>query len=295
MPYPAHIVDVFAEERLAGNQLAVVLDANDLGSDEMQRVAREMNFSETTFVASGPDRDGAWPVRIFTPSTELPFAGHPTLGTAWVIRRHLLAESAKQVDLALGVGRVPVRFEPESGGDEVAWLTAPRVELGPILDPGAVAAAVGLSLDDLDPRTPARRLTAGPCFVFARVSGQQALRRVRLDVERLTEIAPGEPAVGIYLFCAESTGDAVDLAARMVFDADGPREDPATGSATAMLGAYLLEHDAPAEGEISLRIEQGVSMQRPSLLRLTARRTEDGGREIRVGGRVVPVVRGELL
>ena len=294
MSHPLHIVDVFAEQRLAGNPLAVVLDADDLGADEMQRIAHEMNFSETTFVSSKAGADGSWPVRIFTPAEELPFAGHPTLGTASVVRA-LAGGAAEHVDLALAVGTVPVSFEPEPGGDVVAWLRAPAVTLGPRVDGETVAAAVGLAARDLDPALPPQQLTAGPSFVFARVSGQEALCRARLDSDRLAALVPGAPSVGVYLFCSETTGEDLDLAARLLFEAGGPREDPATGSATAILGAYLREYAYPPGEPISLRIEQGVAMRRPSLLRLTVRDRGDAAPEIRVGGRVIPVVRGELL
>jgi trans-2,3-dihydro-3-hydroxyanthranilate isomerase len=294
MPHPFEIVDVFAERRYEGNPLAVVFESDDLATAEMQRIAHEMNFSETTFVASSAGANGAWPVRIFTPAEELPFAGHPTLGTASVIRA-LGGGGAEQVDLALGVGTVPVRFEPESGGEVVAWLRAPSVELGPRVAADEAAAVVGLAPDDVDPALPVRQLTAGPSFVFARVVGQGALRRARLDTERLAALVPAGSSVGIYLFCAETVAPGVDLAARMLFDAGGPREDPATGSATAMLGAHLREHAYPVGEPFSLRIEQGVAMGRPSLLRLTVRERDEGGPEIRVGGRVVPVARGELL
>lgn len=294
MPHPLHIVDVFAEQRLAGNPLAVVLESDGLDADEMQRIAHEMNFSETTFVSSRARPDGAWPVRIFTPAEELPFAGHPTLGTASVIRA-LAAGTPEQIELALGVGSIPVRFEPEAGGDVVAWLRAPAVTLGPEVLAEGVAAALGLAPRDVHSAFPPRQLTAGPSFVFVRVSGQEALLRARLDAVRLATLAPGAPSVGIHLFCSETVGEGLDFAARVLFDAGGPREDPATGSATAMLGAYLREYMYPPGESFSLRIEQGVMMGRPSLLRLIVRDQGENGPEIRVGGRVVPVVRGELL
>ena len=133
MPHPFHIVDVFAETRYAGNPLAVVLDAGDLHPPEMQRIAAEMNYSETTFVLSRTPRDGGYGVRIFTPVQELPFAGHPTLGTAWVLRHEVARGTPTQLLLDLGVGRIPVTFETSDG--EIAWLTAPPVELGPTCAP----------------------------------------------------------------------------------------------------------------------------------------------------------------
>lgn len=293
MPYPLHIVDVFAEEPLAGNQLAVVLDAEGLETSAMQRIAQEMNFSETTFVASSPDAQGAWPVRIFTPAAELPFAGHPTLGTASVLRA-LAGGNAPLVELQLRVGTIPVRFEPEDGGEEVAWLRAPTVEMGARIAPEAVAAAVGLVPDDLVSEVQPHQVTAGPAFAFARVFGQEALCRATLDRERLAALVPGVSLDGLYLFCTETVGAGLDLAARLLFDAGGAREDPATGSATAMLGAFLLHQSGEPDAGFSIRIEQGVAMGRPSLLRLAVDVRADAP-EIRVGGRVFPVLRGELL
>jgi trans-2,3-dihydro-3-hydroxyanthranilate isomerase len=288
-----HVVDVFAERRFCGNPLAVVVDAEGLAADEMQAIARETNLSETTFVAP-PGPDGAWPVRIFTPAQELPFAGHPTLGTAWVIRHHVAASRPERVTLALGVGAVPVAFEPAGdGGPEVAWLTAPPVELGAALEPERVAPCLGLEPEDIDPRAPVQEIAAGPRFVFVPLRGLAALRRSRLDAAAFARALPGTPA-NVYLFCRETVERANDLHARLFFDAHGVREDPATGSAAACLGAYLLAHDAQGGAELALRVEQGHEVQRPSLLRLRARRT--GGRsEIAVGGRVLPAARGELL
>ena len=145
VPHRFHIVDVFAEALYAGNTLAVVRDAADLDTETMQRIAREFGFSETTFVTSPPD-GASVAVRIFTPAEELPFAGHPTLGTACAIREHLRPDRPAEVTLALGVGPVPVAFEADAGGAEVAWLTAPRVTLGRTLDPERIAPALGLRL-----------------------------------------------------------------------------------------------------------------------------------------------------
>jgi len=161
-----HIVDVFAEEKYTGNQLAVVLDAGDISSEWMQDIARETNLSETTFITSGEEPDGGYRVRIFTPGVELPFAGHPTLGTAWVIRRHLAAGAGETVRLNLKVGQIPVTFEPSVGGRELVWLTAPPIELGPTCDPARMAPALGLAVDDIDyPSTPFAGFGDGLFFV----------------------------------------------------------------------------------------------------------------------------------
>ena len=291
-----HIVDVFAEARYAGNPLAVVLDAADLDGATLQRIAHEFGFSETTFLVSDPEAS-ATRVRIFTPAEELPFAGHPTLGTAWVIREHLVAGRPEQVELALGVGPVPVRFEPE-GGREVAWLEAPPITLGRSLEPERIAHALGLAGTDLAADLPVQHVSAGIEFVHVPLANAAAVAKARLDPAAFAPLAAAGFPTAVYWFAREEEGRGGSLRARMQWYARGDgarvvREDPATGSATACLGAYLLAHTG---GEVSLRIAQGIELGRPSLLRLEARAGSGAGApRIRVGGRVVEVARGELL
>jgi trans-2,3-dihydro-3-hydroxyanthranilate isomerase len=293
MPHPLHVVDVFAEARWAGNPLSVVLDAGDLSGDQMQAIAREQNHSETTFVTASAPRDGAWPVRIFTPTTELPFAGHPTLGTAWVIRRHLTDDAPAGVTLDLPVGPVPVAFESDDQG-ELAWLLAPEVALGRTWDAEAAAAAAGLDAGDLHAELPAQTASVGISLIVVPVKGLDALQRARLNLEAARAIGEGAAPLCVYLVCLEAEAPDNDLQVRMLFDADGPREDPATGSAASCLGRYLLEHRPLGDGPLDLRVEQGAVVQRPSLLRVRARNI-DTGVEIAVGGAVVPAVEGRLL
>ena len=293
MGHEVHIVDVFApspSSRWQGNPLAVVPDGGALSSDEMQAIAREMNLSETTFVV-GTNDDGSHRVRIFTPSEEMPFAGHPTLGTAWLLRS-LGTGSAEEVVLDLAVGPVPVTFAPGPVG-ELAWLTAPPVKLGPLAKPELVAEALGLAPGDLDPAAPPRLVEGGPAFVFARVLRAEALEGSRLDASAFAPLAEQGFPCCVHVSCRETREAESDLDARMFFDAGGIREDPATGSATAFLGAYLLEHGGFGEGSVAIRIEQGHAMQRTSHLHL---RAEHGVKNdhIRVGGIVVAALCGEL-
>ncbi len=294
MSHPIFVVDVFAEARFGGNQLAVVLDAEDIPSTDMQQIALETNFSETTFVTSRQTIDGGYPVRIFTPGQELPFAGHPTLGTAWVIRTHVATEQPETIRLNLGVGPVPVRFEPDAAGGELAWLLAPDIELG--LDcPGAdMAAALGLEAGDLDPRGPVQQLSAGIVVVIVPLRTRDALARCRLDIERYEPLLALGFKPFVYAFCSDPDDAENDLAARFFFEANGVREDPATGSATACLGRYLIAHRFLGDREFSLRIEQGGAVGRPSLLMLEAREGETST-DILVGGHVVPIMEGRLL
>jgi len=284
------IVDVFAERPLEGNQLAVFPDAAAYSDEFMQSLALEMNFSETTFI-SGQADDGSWRVRIFTPATELPFAGHPTLGTAWVIRNLLSVESPDEVTLNLKVGKVQVTFE-ENGNpeDAIPWLTAPEIKLGKLVDPNAVASALRLDPDQLDPASPVQLVDVGLTSAMVPVRSLEALKRVRPDMDALR--AAGVPGQA-YIFCRQTNDPALQVAARFFFEAGGPREDPATGSATASFGGYALEHGLFGE-RFSVRIEQGRQMGRPSLLRLEGSRVE-GRPLIQVGGRVMPVSKGALF
>src|SRR5262245_14207897 len=298
MPHRFHIVDVFAEAPLAGNPLAVVRDAGDLATGAMQAIACEFGFSETTFVCSDPRAaEGGVRVRIFTPAREIPFAGHPTLGTAWVIREHLAAGRAlDSVTLELGVGKVPVAFERVGGaapGGELAWLAAPPIRLGKPIAAEPIAEALGLDARDLDPRLPAQHLLAGIEFVFVPLRSLDALRRSRFDPRAFAPLAEEGLPSNAYLFCRETVEPGNDLHARLFFLAPGVREDPATGSAAACLGAYLLAHGGFG-GDLRLRIEQGHEIGRPSLLLLRASQEASGPR-IAVGGRVVEAASGELL
>jgi trans-2,3-dihydro-3-hydroxyanthranilate isomerase len=272
----------------------VVLDAGDLSPERMQDVAREMNLSETTFVTAREPRDGGFPVRIFTPTEEMPFAGHPTLGTAWVIREHVARARTAGVALDLGVGRVPVGFEPSPAGGELAWLTAPPIELGAQCPAAPVARALGLAPDEIDARGPVQQVAAGTRALLVPLVGLAALRRSRLDLAAFEPLAREGFPRSVYVFCSETGDPAADVCARLFFDAGGVREDPATGSSAAFLGAYLLRHRFLGRSDLALRIAQGAEIRRPSALWLRARDSAEGP-EIRVGGEVVASVEGRLL
>ncbi len=294
MGRPFHIVDVFAESRYAGNQLAVVVGADELSDETMQQLAAETNFSETTFVKPALEQDGGYRVRIFTPVRELPFAGHPILGTAWVVRHHLAPEPSASMLLDLAVGQVRVTFEPSADGGEVVWFLAPPAMPGPTCAPERIAAALGIPAEDIDTRAPVQQLSSGTSVLIVPLRGLDPLRRSRLDLEAFAPLArDGFPPL-VYLFCSETRHPENDLSARFFFEAHGVREDPATGSGAAFLGAYLLVHRFFTGSELSLRIEQGYEVGRPSLVRLRARMV-GRSHEVRVGGRVIPIVQGELV
>ena len=289
-----HIVDVFAERPYTGNPLAVVLDGDRLSAQSMQELAAETNYSETTFVYPVPEQDGSYRVRIFTPAREIDFAGHPILGTAWVVRHFLAPRSAGPVMLKLPVGQVPVTFEMAEDGEEVAWFRSPAVTLGPDCARDRIAAALGIAPDDIDTRAPVQKIAAGTSAMIVPLRSLDSLRRCRLDLSAYATLASeGFPPL-IYLFCTETHQPENDLCARFFFEAHGVREDPATGNGAAFLGAYLLEHKLFPAADLSLRIEQGYEVRRPSLVRLRARQAGQD-REVFVGGKVLAVVQGFLL
>ena len=289
-----YIVDVFAERRYAGNPLAVVVDASSLSPETMQQIALETNYSETTFVTSAPEVDGGYRVRMFTPAREIAFAGHPILGTAWVVRQHVAPDVSGPVRLNLAVGSVPVTFESSSDGVEMAWFLAPPVSLGPTCAPEQMAAALGISPEDIETRAPVRQISAGTSLIIVPLRSLDALRRSRLDLDAFAPLAAAGFPPLVYVFCRETHHSGNDLCARFFFEAHGVREDPATGNGAAFLGAYLLEHRFFPTSDLSLRIEQGYEIRRPSLVMLRAR-IAGGSREVSVGGHVIPTVQGELI
>lgn len=293
MAHQFYIVDVFAEQPYSGNPLAVVVGEDALSDETMQKLAAETNYSETTFVTPEPEADGGYRVRIFTPAREIVFAGHPILGTAWVLRHHVLPDATGPVKLNLMLGQVPVTFEVSAEGKEVAWFLAPPVTPGKTCAPERMAAAVGVLPGDIDADFPIQQFSAGTSAMIVPLRSLDALRRSQLDLDAFTALAAeGFPSL-VYLFCRQTHHPGNNLCARFFFEAHGVREDPATGNGAAFLGAYLLKHRFFPEPEFSIRIEQGYEVRRPSLIMLRARRV-DGSDEVSVGGYVMPVVRGEL-
>jgi trans-2,3-dihydro-3-hydroxyanthranilate isomerase len=284
---PYDVVDVFAEAPFAGNPLAVVFDAARLDARAMQRIAREMNLSETTFVLHAAAHDAAFDVRIFTPQHELPYAGHPTLGTAFAIRARWLGARAHDLTLRLGVGVVPVRFDD----DGLVWLTTPSATFAPGPDRAAVAAALGLPVDALDARLPIEVATTGEPQVLVPLRDLAALGSCAIAHDAYRALrASGAPA-SLYVFARETRDARNQLSARMFAPDLGVIEDPATGSAAGWLAAYLRRHRVLAPDDFIARVEQGHEMQRPSLLHIRVRGADP---EIAVGGRVIPIARGEL-
>lgn len=294
MANPFYIVDVFAERPYSGNPLAVVVATEPLTDPTMQAIAAETNFSETSFVIPTPDPDGAYRVRLFTPAREIAFAGHPILGSAWVIRHHVARQAIESVRLSLAGGEIPVHFEVTASGLDEAWFLAPPMSHGPHCPHDLIATAVGLDANEIEQSIPIQQFSAGTSALIVPLRSLDALRRCNPDRTTFAALkAAGYPPL-VYLFCHQTRYPENDLSARFFFDAHGVREDPATGNGAAFLGAYLLKHSPSFGSCFSLRIEQGYEVRRPSVVRMRVN-GDTASPEIRVGGPIVPTVAGYII
>ena len=285
-----YIVDVFAEQKFAGNQLAVFRNAAGLSTEEMQAITREMHYSETTFILSDDQRDGGFDVRIFTPREEVPFAGHPTLGTASIIRNQILGGEAAKVVLNLKVGPIPVSFNK----DGYAWMRQIEPVFGPQHDLQTFASILNLETADFDVRFPIQEVSTGLPFFIVPLKSLNALKAAKVDREKCFELVNTTEAKGILIFSPETHAAGNDLAVRVFVDYLGVPEDPATGSGNGCLAGYLVKHEFFGENRVDIRVEQGYEVDRPSLLLLKASE-EKGKIAINVGGKSVLVAEGRFV
>ena len=283
-------VDVFSSRRLEGNSLAVFTDARGLSDDEMQAVAREMNLSETTFVLPrdrSVEREKGVRVRIFTVGEELPFAGHPTLGTAFVLHD---SGAAREIKLDLNVGQVPVRFEQSEGNPLFGEMTQVEPQFGPQHDHGTVARVTGLKPELLDTSLPVETVSTGVPFTVVPLRSLAAIRDLDLDQKRVRQYLERSGGKFFYFVTRETVDPNARLHARMIFY-NG--EDPATGSAAGCAAAWMVAHGV-AKPDERILIEQGLEIRRPSRIFVRAAKNDNRVVNVRVGGNVVEVMRGEV-
>ncbi|TCK26490.1 PhzF family phenazine biosynthesis protein [Pseudonocardia endophytica] len=279
------VVDVFTDRPYAGNPLAVVHGAQDLSTEQMQAIAREFDLSETTFVLPPTDTGADYRVRIFTPAVELPFAGHPSVGTAWVLARDGVIAHGDRVQ-ECGAGLLPVRVDGD--GARIAG-GAPTV--GEDADAGAVAAAVGLTLDDVDGAAAPGFACAGVDYLFLLVRPDAVARAVP-DAAAILALAPA--ATGLMIGSVDA--DVARVHARTFAPGSGVDEDPATGSAAVALGVFLADRGlTPPEGEHAFTVSQGTEIGRPSTLYATVTSSAGAAVSTTVAGGVAAVARGELV
>jgi trans-2,3-dihydro-3-hydroxyanthranilate isomerase len=290
--FPFAQFDVFSSHPFEGNSLAVLPDARGLSDQQMQAIAREMNLSETTFILPREpqvERERGVRVRIFTVQEELPFAGHPTLGTAFLLRG---STGAAEVILDLKVGKVPIRFEEKSGQPVFGEMTQAEPKFSLTHDRETVVRAAGLRDGDIDPSLPVQTVSTGLVFTVVPLRGLEVIRRLHVDLKNASEYLERSGGGKFFYFVTRETVDpAARLHARMLFY-NG--EDPATGSAAGCAAAWMAANGV-AQSDERVLIEQGIEMQRPSRIFVRASLRDNRVVNVRVGGNAVEVLRGEIF
>lgn len=289
-----YIVDVFAEAKYTGNQLAVFTNAANLSTEQMQQIAKEINYSETTFVTSTQPVSEVYNVRIFTPKQELPFAGHPTLGTAYILQKEIIKSSVKKILLNLKVGQIPVKIDEHNSSGEYLWMQQQAPTFHQIFDRHKIADVLRIESDEIDSRFPIQAVSTGVPFIIVPLKTLESVKRIQVNRDKYFELINSIDAKCILVFCPETYKQENDLNVRVFCDYLGIPEAPATGSANGCLAGYLVQHSYFNKSEINLRVEQGYEINRPSLILLQA---EQKGTtiDVNVGGRVVMVARGEFV
>jgi trans-2,3-dihydro-3-hydroxyanthranilate isomerase len=288
--------DVFSSRPLEGNSLAVFLDGRGLTDAEMQSIAKEMNLSETTFVLprdAAIERERGVRVRIFTVQEELPFAGHPTLGTAFALRGRgdTKKTGAVQIVLELNVGKVPVTFEDNAGAPAFGEMTQIDPTFGMQHEREAIAQATGLRIEDFDNSLPIETVSTGLPYTVTPLKSLAVMRNLQINLKRATEYLVRTGGRFFYFVTREAVAHDARLHARMLFY-NG--EDPATGSAAGCTAAWMVAHGV-AQPDERVLIEQGVEMNRPSRIFVRASHSDNRVVNVRVGGNSIEIMRGELF
>ena len=289
-----HLLDVFTDEPFGGNQLAVFADApSDLPTDLMQRIARELNLSETTFVTPPADPAHDFRVRIFTPAAELPMAGHPTIGTAWILRQLGRVGAKRRLVFEEGIGPVETLLDEIDGAPGPIWMRQmPPRFMAVIDDRQAIAEMLSLDAADLHPAAPVQALSSGLPFLFVALQTLDAIGRARLRADLWSRLLADADAKQVFLTTLETQYAGATAHSRMFAPALGINEDPATGSASGPLAAYLLRYGL-IDGDEMIS-EQGIEMGRPSFIRVRVEREAGEIRGLLVGGSCVYMGHGAL-
>ncbi|HSW68556.1 MAG TPA: PhzF family phenazine biosynthesis protein [Gammaproteobacteria bacterium] len=285
-----YIVDVFAEDKYQGNQLAVFLLERSFSENDMQKIAKEMNFSETTFILSDKKVNEGYDVRIFTPDTEIPFAGHPTLGTAFVIHKFLNQEKGEKIILNLGVGQIPVTINSQNE----YWMTQKSPQFGITMDPKIIADILQIDVENIHKDYPVQVVSTGLPAIIVPLKTLDAVKKCAIKHSEFQKLINDGVKANILVFTPDAEHSENDMHARVFMDDSGFLEDPATGSANGNLAAYLLEHNFLNRFSITLNVEQGYAIGRPSLIKVNADK-KDGVFRIGVGGNVFLIAKGEWI
>jgi trans-2,3-dihydro-3-hydroxyanthranilate isomerase len=280
------ILDVFGTKNYSGNQLAVFIDEEGITSEEMQQIAREINFSETTFINPKANVDGSFNVRIFTPVSEVNFAGHPTLGSAYIIADKLLYNLQANIMLHLKVGNIMVNAQGNT-----FYIKQIEPQFGKIYNTDVIAEMLQIDNSEIVDKYKIEEVSTGLPFTIVPLNNMNALKRCKIDQHYYNLFIEQAWAKGILVFCPEGYDKNHALAVRVFVNYLGIPEDPATGSANGCLAAYLLKHKYFSQNEINITVGQGYEIKRDSELYLRAA-LKDNKYNIEVGGKTTMVAEG---
>jgi trans-2,3-dihydro-3-hydroxyanthranilate isomerase len=281
-----YITDVFGVGKYSGNQLATFPNASELTSTEMQQIAREVNFSETTFVIANDVSKKEFSVRIFTPENEVPFAGHPTLGTAKIIFDKFLDASETELTLTVKAGKIPVKRIQNT-----LWMHQIQPQFGPIFDKDVLARILNIYETNILSHFPIQQVSTGLPFILIPLKNLEALKKATVTKQLARELLKDSPVKEFMIFCLEGYSTEDKISTRVFVEEFGIPEDPATGSATGCLAAYLLQYNVLGSNSIELSVAQGYEINRPSRLFIKASRTAKKF-DISIGGRVNYIAEG---
>ncbi|WP_459502663.1 PhzF family phenazine biosynthesis protein [Bacillus sp. C1] len=284
-----YIVDVFAENKYEGNQLAVCIPDGNIKQEEMQAIAKEINFSETTFIMSGLQENGGYDVKIFTPDSEMPFAGHPTIGTAYIIQHLYQDNRSAEIKLNLTVGQIPVVFE-----EQYVWMKQNQPVFGTEIAIETIAETLQISMEDIHNTYPIQVVSTGFPSIIVHLKTLNAVNRCQVNHDLYNEILKKVGNANLLVFTTETIHSKNDIHARVFMFTSGHLEDPATGSANGNLAGYLLEYNFFNKNKVNYSVEQGYYIGRPSLLKVKAEKM-NGNFSIEIGGRIFIVAEGKWL
>jgi trans-2,3-dihydro-3-hydroxyanthranilate isomerase len=283
-----YIVDVFAESKYQGNQLAVFRNAAGLSASVMQQMAKETNFAETTFILSDNKVNNGYDVKIFTPDFEVPFAGHPTLGTAFIINKEIENIFSERVNLNLKVGQIPVTFEQNKD----IWMKQNSPLFGRTVDLSTISEILGISSGDIDINYPIQEVSTGFPSIIVPLVSLEAVRKFRINSDKYSKFLEEAFSACILVFSKETYHKENAINVRVFCQDSGFPEDAATGSANGSLAAYFLEYNYFNSSQLYYNVEQGYEINRKSLLRIRANKVNNNF-DINVGGKVFLVAKGE--
>ena len=284
-----HIVDVFTDRAFGGNPLAVFTNGRGVQPELMQSIAKELNLSETTFVLPPENHENDYRVRIFTPSAELPMAGHPTVGTSFILaREHMIEPGNDETNIKLeeGVGTITVSIKFKDGAPDLIWMQQPLPHFGPRFEnAGLIAEMLSISPEAIETSLPLEVVSCGVPFLFVPLKDLASIRAIRFRLDVWERVLRDFASSQVFAFTKETEVENSSVHSRMFAPALGVSEDPATGGASGPLGCYLVRHQVfPVSQKMEFTSEQGIEMGRPSFIKIIIEQDAGEIKSVRVGG-----------